>query len=176
MEEISMKRLSIIVIIGALALNVTSFSASQAQSNVYKLHSLFVYNFVKNIKWEHVGEEFVIGVYNNATVMKEFNANFDSKNIGGKKFNIKQINSAAEASSCQIVYIPKTNRVKTTELISELSGPQILVVTEEDMVKEGASISFELVESKLNFKINKSNTEEKGLKVSSSLLALGTVI
>jgi hypothetical protein len=44
------------------------------------------------------------------------------------------------------------------------------------MVKEGASISFELVESKLNFKINKSNTEEKGLKVSSSLLALGTVI
>lgn len=171
-----MKRLSIITIIGAIALNVISFSSSQAQTNVYKLHSLFVYNFVKNIKWENVGEEFVIGVYNNPAVMKEFNANFDNKNIGGKKFNIKQISTAAEAGSCQIVYIPKTNRAKTTELINALSGPQILVVTEEDLVTEGASISFELIESKLNFKINKSNTEEKGLKVSSSLLALGTVI
>lgn len=171
-----MKRLSIIIVIGAIALNATSFSSSQAQSNVYKLHSLFVYNFVKNIKWENVGNEFVIGVYNNPAVIKEFNANFDNKNIGGKKFNIIQINSAAEASTCQIVYIPKSNRAKTTELISQLSGPQILVVTEEDMVKEGASISFELIESKLNFKINKSNTEEKGLKVSSSLMALGTVM
>ena len=171
-----MKRLSIIIAIGAIALNATSFSSSQAQSNVYKLHSLFVYNFVKNIKWENVGNEFVIGVYNNTAVIKEFNANFDNKNIGGKKFNIIQINSAAEASTCQIVYIPKSNRAKTTELISQLSGPQILVVTEEDMVKEGASISFELIESKLNFKINKSNTEEKGLKVSSSLMALGTVM
>lgn len=123
-----------------------------------------------------MGEEFVIGVYNNAGVMKEVAANFDSKNISGKKFNVRSISTAEEASNCQIVYIPKTNRSKATELIRAIDAPQILVVTEEDLVNEGASISFELIDSKLNFKINKNGTEEKGLKISSSLLALGTVI
>jgi hypothetical protein len=164
------------MIMGAMVLTVLSYSSSKAQTNLYKLHSLFVYNFVKNIKWENVGEEFVIGVYNNADVQKEFEANFNTKNIGGKKFNVKPVSSSTDAGACQIVYIPKTNRNKTTELINQLSGQQILVVTEEDLVSEGASISFELVGAKLNFKINKTTTEEKGLKISSSLLALGTVI
>jgi len=171
-----MKRITVIMIVGAMALTTLSYNSSKAQTNLYKLHSLFVYNFVKNIKWENVGNDFVIGVYNNSGAQKEFEDNFSTKNINGKKFNIKQINSLADAGSCQIVYIPKTNRTKTTELITQLSGDQILVVTEEDLVNEGASISFELVGSKLNFKINKSNAEEKGLKISSSLLALGTVI
>lgn len=171
-----MKRISLIMTIGVVAIALLSNSSVKAQTNLYKLHSLFVYNFVKNIKWENVGNEFVIGVYNNSTVQKEFIDNFSNKNFGGKSFQIKEITTNEEAKSCQIVYIPKSNRSKTTALIEELNGHQILVVTEEDLVNEGASISFELVGSKLNFKINKDNTDQKGLKISSSLLALGTVI
>ncbi len=171
-----MKRIALIMTVGAMAFTILSHSPVKAQTNLYKLHSLFVYNFVKNIKWENVGNEFVIGVYNNSNVHKEFIQNFDNKNIGGKPFNIKQIMSTDEAKACQIVYIPKANKSKTTALIDELNGHQILIVTEEDLVSEGASISFELIGSKLNFKINKNNTDQKGLKISSSLLALGTVI
>ena len=171
-----MKRIALIMTIGVMALTVFSHNPVKAQTNLYKLHSLFVYNFVKNIKWENVGNEFVIGVYNNSNVHKEFIQNFSNKNIGGKSFNIKGITTTDEAKACQIVYIPKANKSKTTALIDELNGHQILVVTEEDLVSEGASISFELVGSKLNFKINKNNTDQKGLKISSSLLALGTVI
>jgi hypothetical protein len=135
-----------------------------------------VYNFVKNIKWENVGNEFVIGIYSNPAVHKEFSKNFTNKSISGTPFTIREISSSSEAAACQIVYIPRSNRVKTKALIDNLKGDQILVVTEEDLVREGASISFELVGSKLNFKINKEETEKKGLKISSSLLALGTVI
>jgi len=148
----------------------------KAQMSVYKLHSLFVYNFVKNIKWENVGEEFVIGIYGKPEAFSEFDHNFSNKNFNGKKFNIKNISNASDAKSCQIVYLPKTNLNKTKALITALEDQRILVVTEEDLIADGASISFELVGSKLNFIINKSKTDQQGLKVSSSLLALGTVI
>ncbi len=171
-----MKKLAQILVITVFAAVVLTPDQVSAQTNIYKLHSLFMYNFVKNIKWDNIGDEFVIGVYNNNTVLKEVAANFENKSISGKKFNVRAISSSAEAGSCQIVYIPKTNKNKATELIKEINTPQILVVTEEDLVAEGASISFELIDSKLNFKINKNNAEEKGLKISSSLLALGTVI
>jgi hypothetical protein len=60
--------------------------------------------------------------------------------------------------------------------LSQISEPNILIVTEEDLIAEGASISFEMKNSKLNFIINKKKTEESGLKVSSALLSMGTVI
>ena len=149
---------------------------AQAQMNAYKLHALFVYNFVKNIKWDNVGEEFVIGVYGKPEALKEFNANFSNKNFSGKKFNIKAINNESDAKSCQIVYIPKINLNKTKTMIGAIQDDNILIVTEEDLIANGASISFELVGSKLNFKISKRGTDDKGLKVSSSLAALGTVV
>lgn len=61
-------------------------------------------------------------------------------------------------------------------MIDQISDQNILIVTEEDLIDAGASISFELVDSKLNFKISRSKTDDKGLKVSSALAALGTVV
>lgn len=171
-----MKKVLMITVVSLLAINLFNPAVLHAQMSAYKLHSLFVYNFVKNIKWENVGDEFVIGVYAKADALREFKDNFSNKNFGGKKFNVKSISEFNEASECQILYIPRSNLSKTKAIISALKDQNILVVTEDDLIAEGASISFELIDSKLNFKISKSKTEDKGLKVSSSLLALGTVV
>ena len=151
-------------------------SSVQAQANAYKLQSLFIYNFIKNIKWENVDQEFVIGVYGNLEAYNEVVANLTAKNVNGVKFKILTVNNAADAKKCHVVYLPKSNRTKVVSMISQVDEPNILLVTEEDLISEGASISFELKDSKLNFIINKQKTEEKGLKISSSLLAMGTVI
>jgi len=171
-----MKKAFLISAICVIAIVTLGTYKSQAQMSTYKLHSLFVYNFVKNIKWDNVGNEFVIGVYGKAEALKEFRANFSNKNFSGKKFNIRSINNIDDAKTCQIVFIPKINMNKTTAMINAIKDQSILVVTEEDLVSIGASISFELIGSKLNFKISKSKTDSKGLKVSSSLAALGTVV
>ena len=51
-----------------------------------------------------------------------------------------------------------------------------LLVTEDDLINQGAAISFVLINSKLKFKINKIKVEQAGLKVSSTLLAVGIAV
>lgn len=169
-----MKRLISTSLFIGLALTLMNANIAQAQMNVYKLHSLFVYNFVKNINWNNVGDKFVIGVYAKPDAVNEFKKNFSTKNYSGKEFEIVSIRDVSDAGNCQIVYLPKSNKAKA--LLSGLRDKHVLVVTEDNLIDQGASISFKQVGAKLNFIISKSHTEAKGLKVSGSLMALATVV
>jgi glutathionylspermidine synthase len=97
----------------------------------------------------------------------------DLKWYGEKKIKIVEINSASDASNCHIAFISKSNKKKASDLIHAVNSHNTLVVTEDDMVDEGAAISFVFVQSKMNFKISKDKIEESGLKVSNSLISIG---
>lgn len=45
--------------------------SAYAQSNVYELHSLFIYNFTKHIQWNNIGDNFTIGVFGSQNALKE---------------------------------------------------------------------------------------------------------
>ena len=146
------------------------------QSNIYKLHSLFIYNFTKHIQWNSVGESFTIGVYGSEAALKEVRANFADKKYSGKEFKIINIASVSDANSSNLVYFPKSAKNKILSLYEESSKSNILFVSEDDLISNGFPISFILKNDKLTFKISKSNLEAAGLKVSSSLLSLAEVV
>ncbi len=171
-----MKRIIKLSAIPVLIFMIAGAVSLKAQTNVYKIQSLFIYNFVKNIKWESVDQEFVIGVYGNQLAYKEVEANLNTKNVNGIKFRIVNVTNAAEAKSCHLLYLPKSNRGKIADLLSSANKPNLLTVTEEDMIAEGAGISFEMKDSKLSFIINKQKTDANGLKVSSALTSMGRVV
>lgn len=149
---------------------------ASAQSNFYKLHSLFIYNFVKNTQWQNVGNKFLIGVYGSDNAMKILKGNLAGKKAGSKDIEIVKVNSPADANNCQVVYAPKSNKTKIINLIESSNSTGKLFVTEDDLTSEGASISFIIQNSKLKFKINKNNVDSSGLKISGSLLSLGIVV
>lgn len=149
---------------------------SQSDAVVYRLQSLFIYNFTKHIKWEASDNRpFTVGIYASA---KEpafifLKKNLENKMVWGKKIKVITINSASESASCHLVYIPRSNDKKAGEFINQMDISNTLLVTEDDLIKKGAAISFVLINSKLKFKINKTKVEQAGLKVSSTLLAVG---
>ncbi len=147
-----------------------------AQVNFYKLHSLFIYNFMKNIQWQNVGDKFVVGVYGSDNALKTLKENFKGKRMGSKDVEVIKVNSAADANTCQVIYAPKSNRARIINLIDGTNPSGKLFVTEDDLTKNGASISFIIQNSKLRFKINKDEIDASGLKISSSLLSMGIVV
>ncbi|MCK5468082.1 MAG: DUF4154 domain-containing protein, partial [Cyclobacteriaceae bacterium] len=48
-----------------------------------------------------------------------------------------------------------------------------LLVTEDDLMNDGAAISFVFEQSKMKFKISRTKIEQVGLKVSGSLISMG---
>lgn len=167
-----------ILISVAIIMAIVGISEAFSQSsNVYRIQSLFLYNFSKHVKWENVeGKTFTIGVYGNTSAFKEIKKNLESKIVWGKNIKIVEISSKQEMSTCHLAYMPKSNRKKITDFITDVDLSNTLLVTEDDMTDAGAAISFVYRESKMKFKIDKAKIEQVGLKVSSSLVSIGIAV
>lgn len=149
---------------------------AHGQANVYKLHSLFMYNFTKHIQWTEVGETFTIGVFGSANALNEVKANFTGKKFSGKEIRVINIAGIGDANSSQMVYMPKSSKNKILNLFDDAEKKNTLFVSEDDLISSGFPISFVINGSKLGFKVSKKNLEVSGLKISSSLLSLAEVV
>ena len=167
-----------ILMIATIMMAFVGISEAFSQvTNVYKIQSLFLYNFSKHVKWENTeGSTFTVGIYNNSKAFAEIKANLGSKTVWGKKINVIQVTSPAELSKCHLAYMPKSNKKKILNFVESADLSNTLLVTEDDLMKEGAAISFIFEQSKMNFKISKSKIEQVGLKVSGSLLSIGIAV
>ena len=159
-----------------IILYCTNINLAQAQANIYKLHSLFMYNFTKHIQWTEVGDIFTIGVFGSTNALNEVKANFTGKKFSGKEIKVINIAGIGDVNSSQMVYMPKSNKNKILNLFDDSEKKNKLFVSEDDLISSGFPISFVINESKLGFKVSKKNLEASGLKISSSLLSLAEVV
>ena len=147
-----------------------------AQGNIYKLHSLFLYNFTKHIQWTEVGDTFTIGVFGNQNALKEVKANFSGKKFSGKDIRVINIVGIGDANASHLVYMPKSTKSEILNMFDDANKNNTLFVSEDDLISQGFPISFVINGSKLGFKVSKKNLESSGLKISSSLLSLAQVV
>jgi hypothetical protein len=149
----------------------------QAQSSSYgELQAAYVYNFAKYITWPNEGTEFVIGVYKDDDIWSAFESTLKGKKVRGKSVSLKKITNPDALKECHIVYISESNSRNLNTLLASLSGKSVLIVTEEDLLKKGASISFVIEEDKLRFKVKKSALADAGLVASEGLLKLAILL
>ena len=164
----------VILLIGVFLL--LFFIESRAQISTRKLEAIYMYNFTKYINWQTQGSTFVIGVLDEKKVAAELSENLQNKEVKGQPIQVQNIGSVTEANKCQILYIPKSNSGQLQSILSAVSSADVLVVAEDDLAAEGASVSFFIDGSKLRFKINKEALDKAGLQASSNLLSLAVVI
>lgn len=153
-----------------------SISTAYSQANIYKLHSLFMYNFTKHVQWGTVGDTFTIGVFGSQTALKEVKANFQGKKFGSKEIRVINVVGIGDANASQMVYMPKSNKNKILNLFEDADKSNTLFVSEDDLIGEGFPVSFVIHGSKLGFKVSKKNLAASGLKMSTALLSLAEVV
>lgn len=147
----------------------------QAQASADKMRAVFLYSFAKYVEWNHQGG-ITLGVYGEDAVLKTLENNLTNKTVNGGKVKIRKITSPTEAQSCHLVYLPASNSKKLTSLLNMSGTNGVLIVSEEDLARQGANISFVQQGAKLGFVINKRRMEQSGLKISSALYTLGKTI
>jgi len=150
----------------------SALSSSYAQKPVTKMQSLYLYNFIKNIKWNNIEDKYLVGVFANESTVAAINDIIGIRKFNNKTIEVTKISSVAEAGKCQIVFV--SSPFKST--IKQLNTPAVLkntlIVSEEGGINNGASIAFILENSKLKFKINEPVCKASGLQVSATLLSL----
>jgi len=160
------------IVIFSILISILFVTNTYGQQPITKMHSLYIYNFIKNIKWSNVDNKYMVGIFADDETVKEINNVIGIRNFNDKPIEVKKISSPTEAGNCHIVFV--STGFKST--LKQLNTPAVLkntlVVSEEGGINNGASIAFLLDNSKLKFKINEPVCKSSGLQVSATLLSL----
>jgi hypothetical protein len=168
-----LRRSGLALILTFILTGVAGTAHAQTSSH-QELQAAYIFNFAKYVRWPAMAQAdtFVIGVHGGQEIMKFLEKAFLGKRIGGRSTGLKMITTPDDMLSCNIIYVPESGSRNLKDLITTTKGKSILIVTEEDLIRKGAPISFVIVEERLKFKLNKRTLMEAGLTASEGLLKL----
>lgn len=166
------------MIIRAFLITLISVTAASAQErSTQEIYAAMLYNFIKYVQWpdEGAGGEFVVGVMGDDNVYATLKQWYDGKPKGTKKYVIKKLASASEASSCQVVFMGKPKDFDNVK--NSVTGRSVLTITDANgLGQRGSCINFKVVDGKLRFELNQGVVAGSNLKVSSQLSSMAILI
>jgi hypothetical protein len=145
----------------------------------HEIHAAMLYNFIKYVQWPNEAEagEFVVGVIGEDKVFATLKQWYDGKPKGSKKYVIKQLTSAEEAGSCQVVYVGKSKNREFENIKNSTTGKSVLTITDGNgLGQKGSCINFKVIDGKLKFELNQATVNSSNLKVSGQLSSMAIMI
>lgn len=150
---------------------------SAGELSEYQVKAAFLYNFAKFVEWP---ERAYSGPAANIVfcVMGEDPFGDDLNVIKGKtvkehKVAIKRISGDADAQTCHILFISRSEEGRLEEALSALGkAPVLLVGDMERFARRGGMINFLMEKNRVTFEVNAEAAKKAGLSVSSQLLKL----
>jgi hypothetical protein len=157
-----------------------SFSVlGQEEKPMHEIHSAMLFNFMKYIQWPNEAEsgDFIMGIFGEDDVFNTMKTRYDGKPKGAKKYVVKKITSAAEAATCQVVYLGKFKNKEFENIKTAVAGKSILTITDSsNLGQKGSCINFKVIDGKLKFELNNASLNAASLKVSSQLSSMAIII
>ncbi len=166
-----MKRL--IFFIGVLAISF------QAVGQNYQLHAVYMYQFIKYIKWPDntSSGDFVIGVLGESPATEYLQKMADTKKAGARNIVLKKFDTPSEIAQTHMLFIGKGTTNDMASILEYTENTNTLLVTEEEgFGLEGSNINFVVRNGRLVFELNQSAMDRENLKVSAELAKLAIVI
>lgn len=165
-----MKKLYLIVVILAIV------GSSAFSQNTAKIHSIFIYNFIKLIEWpaSYKTGTFNIEIVGNDPIFRELSNLAKAKKVGSQSIKVTKITSFNNFDKVNLVYVPKSQSSKIAQVKAGVGNKSTLIISDtKDGISKGADINFLIVGNKPKFEIKAESAKAKKLQVSTSLVNLG---
>ncbi len=165
-----------------LALGPRILAAEAAPSREYQIKAAFLLNFTQFVAWPAGAfasddAPLVIGVLGDDPFGPALEETVRGERVRTHPIVVKRSRRAADLADCQLVFVCRSERSRTAEILRILGGRPALTVSEtDDFAKRGGIINFYLEGRKVRFEINAEAAQREGLKISSQLLSLGRIV
>jgi hypothetical protein len=174
---------SVVCILAALcSINSPAAEIASKPPSEYEVKAAYLFNFAKFVEWQPdaftvENPSFIIGILGNDPFGSIIDNTVAGNMVNDKKFIIKRFKSSAEVDFCHILFISSSEESRIAETLEKVSRKGILTVGDaKSFLDSGGIINFVLVENKVRFEINLGAAEKAGLKISSKLLKLATLV
>jgi hypothetical protein len=161
----------------ALLFPATAY-AQDSQLTESKLKAAFLFNFAKYVEWPSDSfagptAPLTIGILGDNPITGDLEAIVHDRTIEERHIVIKPVQSAVEATNCQVLYVGALAKEKVPQCLSDLGSAKVLTVGDTDhFIELGGMINFVKENNKIRFQINETAAKHAGLKISSKLLSL----
>jgi hypothetical protein len=172
---------TVVALLGLFAIPLAAPAAQDSPSE-YQLKAAFVYNFAKFVDWPpnaYSGPQspFAICILGDDPFGSLIDTALRGKTIADHPVVVRREKDAAAARRCQIVFISASEKRRLPEILEALKGANALIVGDFDgFATSGGAIELTLQDSHIRFAINPTAADSAGLRISSKLLALATIV
>lgn len=167
----------VIFILTALCCVVTGAWAEDSSAlRADQLKAGYVFNFAKFVDWSTAAESTPLTVcfFGAPGIYDAFLTGIDKKRVGTRPLSARQILTAEEAESCDVLYMDARALQNEREL---LKTPRLLTVSDAKAFgRNGGMIELFTDSNRLRFNVNVGNAHRAGLRISSSLLELAATV
>lgn len=173
--KVKLKSKFIITLVFTAALTISGFGQmGDASAAKIKLKGIYMYQFARSVLWpdEFSKGDFIIGVYGDENVCKQFSNSYTNKLIGSQTIKVKYCSNLSELKNCHILFISSSKNGAINQINKNVDEQTLMVSESSNLASSGAIINFIFKDSKLKFELNKTKAEQHHLKVGQNLTKL----
>lgn len=166
-----------------LAASCAPAGAAYAQvAAEYQVKAAFLYNFAKFVEWppghwRDPSAPFWLCVIGEDPFGADLDQTVRGKSVNGREVRIARSGRADNLPPCDVLFISASEQGRLPAILAALGGRQVLTVGDvARFAQVGGMINLTLVGNSVRFEVNVDAAERAGLRISSQLLRLATVI
>lgn len=153
-------------------------TAQSSQVTTDSLKVGFLYNFAKYTEWPQTSSAAVdqlrFCAVGSAPLSGQL-ALLHERRIANRPIDVRHRISAAELSTCHVVYLSHDEAERAESILKTLSGTPVLTVSDlPGFARQGGMIELVEMDNRMRFEINLAAARRTGLVMSSQLLKLAT--
>lgn len=159
-------------------LNVAGAPRASAQAqNEYVLRAAYVFNLAKYVEWPPERKSMTVCLVGEGPMAEALSKMLAGKTIGERAISVNLHPSDEALAGCDVVYVERSSAQRTHEVLEHLRGQSSLTIGEtKSFAHEGGGIGLVRAGDQIQIEINVGNVEATGLKISSRLLNLSSVV
>ena len=166
----------------ALVVGLARCAGQDAASTEYQVKAAYLFNFAKFVEWpagafRTPNSPLVICVLGSNPFGSELEGSIAGKTVGGRRLEITHLPRGLDASACQIVFIPSSEKGQVREILQRLTGTNALTVGDTSgFTDDGGMINFVWEGDRVRFEANVDAAEHAHLRLSARLLTVAKLV
>jgi YfiR/HmsC-like len=168
-----------IIVLAAIAPPIRA-QAREQHSDEYRVKAAFLFHFAQLVDWpadppDDSKNPFVVCTLGSDPFRGDLENTIGGKSIGARVVQIRHLKAPQDASSCQILFIPRDEDSQLTSILAALAGDAVLTLGEaDDFIQRGGMIRLFVEDSRVRFDVNQGAANRAGLRVGARLLVLAS--
>ena len=153
-------------------------AGAQTSEREANLKAAFIYNFTKYVDWDsnYNNNDFVIGIIGSSAITKSLTEIARTNLAKEKKIVVKVFNKPEEIGYCHILFIPQKSPYSLQSILGRVGKGTLTISEETGFALQGTTFNFIVSNDKLKFEVNLARLYSAGLRASSQLLKLATIV